>query len=701
MVELDITNVLNRCKKAANRGEKIANKEFKHLESTLISAEERINEVNFELSNKKWQISDLSEMLSSQLMEIQSSFASISSKFIDDIETIKQNKSKFSIVLFGRTKAGKSTLFETLTNGDGKSIGTGETRKTRDKRTYPWLGLEITDLPGVDAYEGEEDEQIALYYAVPADLILFIIEDDAPTKAEADFLSYLINQGKPIIIIFNVKAAFKNTPERTLKGIRREFDMNRLVALTNGFLEHALPNGQDWSHIPVVYVHLLAAFTARKTANPELAKKYEEVSRIQSFYSKLIDEVRTKGEYYKIKNFIDTVSVPLLDSVDIFLQQNQENITQADTLFNTSQELRKWSRENKSLAKQRIHACIDESAGNLRNELSLFVDDHYTDEHAGAAWEKVVEEQEIIEKCNGLLADIDEKCLNQINNTYRRLQIELTYLSPSLGSQTIKVHRIIDFKRGWDLGYKIIAGGFEIGGILASIFKAASLAKSFGAAGLAIGVIGALISAGLKKYSKKEKEAKEFLKHQLENWIDDTFASLEKQMIRKLDDIFKERIDAFLADLGDLQNTVKELANSQKNLAWELCGHAKNLNKELVSEALHILGIYSLEEKIISVARVPGNEMIILLERDTVFPSNIINKLQWLTSERIRLMCQTNKKSTLIYKVLGKTEQTKTAKILINTEKGEAYISEVSKNCEIDNKRRMAQQLTELAVLVK
>lgn len=46
----------------------------------------------------------------------------LSFAFKDDLETLHSNMSKFSITLFGRTMAGKSTLMEVLTEGDGNTI---------------------------------------------------------------------------------------------------------------------------------------------------------------------------------------------------------------------------------------------------------------------------------------------------------------------------------------------------------------------------------------------------------------------------------------------------------------------------------------------------------------------------------------------------------------------------------------------------
>lgn len=63
----------------------------------------------------------------------------------------------FSIVVYGRTEAGKSTLMEILTCGNGDSIGKGGQRTTLDVRDYYWQGLKITDVPGISAFGGKKE----------------------------------------------------------------------------------------------------------------------------------------------------------------------------------------------------------------------------------------------------------------------------------------------------------------------------------------------------------------------------------------------------------------------------------------------------------------------------------------------------------------------------------------------------------------
>lgn len=69
----------------------------------------------------------------------------------------------FRVVLMGRTMAGKSTLFEYLSGGDGARVGDGRQRYSRDVCARPVddLGIEIVDTPGVGAMDGQEDYEAA------------------------------------------------------------------------------------------------------------------------------------------------------------------------------------------------------------------------------------------------------------------------------------------------------------------------------------------------------------------------------------------------------------------------------------------------------------------------------------------------------------------------------------------------------------
>ena len=203
MEEYDLKQVLKECNESAKIGYKIASAQEKNLNRALASAQEKVQSTIVGFNTSPFYTPEAIELLEAQLEEIREAFNHLSFAFREDLQKLRENLSKFSITLFGRTMSGKSTLMEILTEGDGSSIGKGAQRTTKDVRKYTWNGLEITDVPGIGAFEGEDDEQIAFEAAKTADIILFLITDDAPQMVEAECFSRIVSLGKPIICVMN------------------------------------------------------------------------------------------------------------------------------------------------------------------------------------------------------------------------------------------------------------------------------------------------------------------------------------------------------------------------------------------------------------------------------------------------------------------------------------------------------------------
>lgn len=287
-------------------------------------------------------------MLSDQLVEIGNSFDTVSFAFTEDLQNLREKLSKFSVTLFGRTMAGKSTLMEILTNGDGKSIGMGAQRTTRDIRTYSWKDLEITDVPGIGAFDGEDDENIAFEAAKTADLILFLITDDAPQASEAECFGRIISLGKPVICIMNVKSSMPEgkSQKMVIRDINKRFDSARLDAVRQQFLQYSQQLGQDWNSVPFVFVHLKAAFLAQQTKDKDetIAERINEVSRIDDLKNLIIEQVRTKGVFFREKTFIDIISFPILTSMENLLEQSLLNSRQGRIILSKKRQLNEWKK---------------------------------------------------------------------------------------------------------------------------------------------------------------------------------------------------------------------------------------------------------------------------------------------------------------------------------------------------------------------
>ena len=87
------------------------------------------------------------------------------------------------IATVGRTKAGKSTLRYVLTGQAENGIGIGGQRTTTSNLEYLWRDLEVVDTPGVGAFQGAEDAEVAAVAAAAADLVLWVVTSDGLQQA--------------------------------------------------------------------------------------------------------------------------------------------------------------------------------------------------------------------------------------------------------------------------------------------------------------------------------------------------------------------------------------------------------------------------------------------------------------------------------------------------------------------------------------
>lgn len=164
----DLPEALAECKAFAKRGHILANDAVSLLNRVVNNVSEKLQSeiINLQVSN--FNDNATTSSLASQLSLIRSNFEILPQQLVEDINAL--SKTSFSITLFGRTMAGKSTLMEILIHGNGDSIGKGAQRTTRDVRTYIYKNLQITDVPGIAAFEGEDDENIAFDAAKKATL---------------------------------------------------------------------------------------------------------------------------------------------------------------------------------------------------------------------------------------------------------------------------------------------------------------------------------------------------------------------------------------------------------------------------------------------------------------------------------------------------------------------------------------------------
>ena len=142
----DIKEALQKCQTYADKGYALAKESQDNLHKTLLEEEKKLNKAKNE-EHHAGRI-EYADVLNKQMKELNQAKAN-EAQLQKDLKLLLERQKEFSIVVFGRTMAGKSTLMEILTHGNGMSIGKGAQRTTLDVRDYHWQGMRITDVPGI------------------------------------------------------------------------------------------------------------------------------------------------------------------------------------------------------------------------------------------------------------------------------------------------------------------------------------------------------------------------------------------------------------------------------------------------------------------------------------------------------------------------------------------------------------------------
>ena len=136
-----IKKALEACGKSAGTGEHIAEESFGKLKDAL--REEKDNLRDAERKQNQIHRAKNDDHFRNQRLKMERLEDEIVDKINIDLQDLRNRQSEFTIVLYGRTMAGKSTLMSILTQDNYDKIGKGAQRTTTDVRSYEWNGLKI------------------------------------------------------------------------------------------------------------------------------------------------------------------------------------------------------------------------------------------------------------------------------------------------------------------------------------------------------------------------------------------------------------------------------------------------------------------------------------------------------------------------------------------------------------------------------
>lgn len=576
----DIEEALHECQAYVQKGYDIANNTWNTIHQALLAEERKVKKVDKQ-QGRIFRLAD--EELIKKKKQGLTSFMEMDKELKQDLSYLQKQQKEFSVLVFGRTMVGKSTLMEIMTHGSGASIGNGSQRTTLDVRDYHWQGMKITDVPGIASFDGREDDRLALEAAKAADLILFLISDDGVQQEEAKNLAELRRLGKPVLGIINVKLGItEQVRSLDMKRLRNKMaERERIETICNQFRQFAGNFQQDWGDLTFVPVHLKAAYLGQDK-NPELW----EVSNFTEVESYILSKVQQDGCFLRIKTFLDRVIIPLQGRMEMLYENSGSSLTEAFEYQKKCQELAEWNKIFVEDSQEKFDNLYKRLHNKLANGIAEFAEYNYDNEDAGEDWKEYLQEELKLEAdCMSFLQERSNKCSRKRRELMDSLKTELTFAGVNVEFEDISMDSITDTQL---LG--TIAGG--------------ALALVFPVAGIAVTLINWLFGS-----SKEEKirEAKAKLRDALQDamdecgYVDTLMDSVANTMN---EEIFGKGVDGLYNALAQMDAMLIGLAKEEATGAEKLGVLLNQLNCQLLHEAEGYVAAQEGKNLVLSVDRI-------------------------------------------------------------------------------------------------
>ena len=587
---------------------------------------------------------------------------------LTDLEQSLKRKKKslhsFTLSLFGRTKAGKSTIREALTNGDGKTIGKGAQRTTRDVLEYSWKGLRLIDVPGIEAYKGDDDTQKAHDIIDESDMIVFLTTDDSVQPGEFDEMSRLKEINKHFFVVMNVKYSLFDGEteqadirriERFVRRPEKIFDINRLKEHRN-HIGNYVKTHLNIPHIDVLWIHAQAAFLSTK---PELVG-YSDVlwklSQLDTLYKRLSEEINRYGKHRRVLTFYDSL-IHFVDTFEKMLWEEQKVIrAQAKYMVEKRGELQTFFNRFIPESNRKIEDHVTQLYAPIKQWIPGFVEEYIGRDDAQRQLEKHLKERKsnIQQSMDNLLKEIVSELHSHLTEFTRQYQYDI-------GSIRIESEDIGMIKKG-QIGKMLKWGGVVLGAASTGSFVAA--AAGWGVANIwnPVGwiALGASSVVGLlswligdhekKKWQRAKSEANEALRENIEKMEKKTLSTYKtwfyKHITKKGKREMFDQVSSYIKELYTVADLLREFARKTKTLKNEI-------NKQLYLKLLQLEGVPCTSSDLISISREPGVATKIIVPTQWCMDGSLQPNLSKICGEQVFLISIDSNVRSLIAKTLN------------------------------------------------
>lgn len=578
----DINSALLKCQEYAKIGYELADNGCKAIIETLEKERKRVavtEQRQARLKRGEW--SNV-EILKRQKRELEK-FTQETKKLQRDLERLHESQKEFTVLVFGRTMVGKSTLMEILTHGEGKSIGNGTQRTTRDVRDYHWNGLKVIDVPGIASFDGKEDDDLALVAAKSADLIMFLISDDGVQAEEAKHLASLLSIGKPVLGLINIKVGVADEPRPIdIKRIAKKMGENeRIDAICNQFRAYASEYEQNWNDLTFVRTHLKAAYIGQDK-NEDLW----HLSNFEAVEDYLLEKVEKDGAFLRIKTFADNIAQPMQVRLEDIVASSSENLMLGLEFRRKCNDLHKWKDGFIEKTQNKFDSFMNRLEKKVNNGIYDFAERNYANENAGEAWKEYLKRDIDIEgECKRFIQEINKEFKRKQRELMDDMQSDLHYAGVSIPTGDIAGEGVIDTQSLAQIGLAI--------------------ATILGPVGWVAGGIGLLLTFLFESKEEKIQKQKKALRDKLEEAMREVVPKIGDKVLEVINDkILNKGVNGLLKTLDERDDMMMELADEESSMAYDMAGELTAQNAILWQEAEEYLGLSSNE--IYNIAKVPG-----------------------------------------------------------------------------------------------
>ena len=221
-----------------------------------------------------------------------------------------------------------------------------------------------------------------------------------------------------------------------------------LDEIKNQFLAFGAQYGQEWESVRFAYVHLKSAYLAQQPEYKAIRDELYQLSCFSYVEQLILEEVCSKGSFYKNKAFTDTVIVPLLKTEELLFTNSAQNNEQGSILKLKRNDLEQWTDKFEESAKERIESFLSQISQELRNEVSSFAEYYYDKSNASEEWQHRIEKKNINGRAEELLKHLNTDCSQKLEQLQRAIKAEIKYNKFNF-DQNLLIEKLTNWRKIW------------------------------------------------------------------------------------------------------------------------------------------------------------------------------------------------------------------------------------------------------------